>query len=219
MTQQSNWEVSKSQSNYHFDPFRHEPEGYAYQYCGRIVGNWNNELEKAIKFAEPKSWGNRGKSYHPDHPDRIAEENDLIRAGVDKNITIFRKNFEFSGVLDRMCAIFGLQDVKRAMHVQFPGEMLHLHIDKQYEMNNDPELVRRFFIMLSDWTPGQFLQFGNRPVVPWRAGDIYTFDWKNIPHASANASWTPRPLIQITGTITEQTRALLHGFIREHPVS
>lgn len=214
----SNWDSSKAQSNYHFDPFRPEPEGFAFQYCGRIIADWEDELQRAIKSAEPKSWATRGKKYHPDHPDLIAEENDLKRAGVDTDVVIFHKNFEFKGILDRVCGVLGLENIKRAMHIQFPGEMLHLHIDKQYEMNDNPAEVRRFFIMLADWTPGQFLHFGNTPMQQWRKGDIYTFDWQNMPHSSANASWTVRPLIQITGSMTEKTRQLLFGFKQEYIV-
>jgi len=43
----------------------------------------------------------------------------------------------------------------------------------------------------------------------WRAGDIHTFDWQNLPHATANASLTPRPMLVVTGVKTEKTRQLL----------
>ena len=39
--------------------------------------------------------------------------------------------------------------------------------------------------------------------------DIIWFDWPNMPHASANAGWEPRCLIQVTGTVTDKTKQLL----------
>ena len=99
-------------------------------------------------------------------------------------------------------------DIKKAFHIQYPGEMLNLHIDKQYEMNDDPSQVARFFIFLEDWKPGHFFQMGTS-FLKWQKGDLVWFDWPNIPHASANAGWEPRSLIQVTGTITDVTKQLL----------
>ena len=46
-------------------------------------------------------------------------------------------------------------------------------------------------------------------LMQWHAGDILTFDWPNIPHCTANASLLPRPLLQVTGVVTETTEAML----------
>jgi hypothetical protein len=43
----------------------------------------------------------------------------------------------------------------------------------------------------------------------WVAGDVTTFDWQNIPHATANASHHPRVTMQVTGIITDETREFL----------
>ena len=88
--------------------------------------------------------------------------------------------------------------------------MLNLHIDKQYEMNEDPSQIARFFIFLQDWKPGQFIQMGTT-FLKWRKGDLMWFDWPHIPHASANAGWEPRCLIQVTGTITPNTKEIMAG--------
>ena len=74
----------------------------------------------------------------------------------------------------------------------------------------DPEQIVRLTIMLQDWEPGQFYTYGNIIYSHWRAGEIHTFDWKNVPHATANASNHPRPaVLQITGLKTDRTRELL----------
>ena len=129
---------------------------------------------------------------------------------MDTDQVIFRKVFEFEGVWKTMIDKLGLENSKQAFHIQYPGELLNLHIDKHYEMNDDPKQVARFFIMLEDWKPGQFLQMGTS-FIQWRKGDLLWFDWPNMPHASANAGWEPRCLIQITGTITSKTHDLFLG--------
>jgi hypothetical protein len=210
----SNWQAGVNQSDYHFDWHRHELAGHDYKWLARFQGNWDNELEQVKELAQPKTWGTRGKQYHPSHPDLVAEENDLKAAGMSNDTVIFRKHFEFDGIWQRMIDELGLVNSKQAFHIQYPGEMLNLHIDKQYEMNSDPRKVARFFIFLEDWKPGHFLQMGTS-FVQWRRGDLVWFDWPNMPHASANAGWEPRCLIQITGTVTSKTKDVMSGLCRQ----
>lgn len=206
----SNWKAGVEQSNYHFDWHRCELAGHDYKWLARFDCNWTTALDEIKQTAQPKTWATRGKKYHNDHPKLQAEENDLLNAGMSKDTVIFRKHFEFTGIWKKVIDSFGLVNTKQAFHIQYPGEMLNLHIDKQYEMNNDPSQVARFFIFLEDWKPGHFLQMGTS-FIQWRKGDVIVFDWKNIPHASANAGWEPRCLIQLTGTITEKTKELFLG--------
>ena len=206
----SNWKQGKEQSDYHFNWSRRETNGYDYKWLARFEGDWAKELEEIKLIAQPKTWATRGKNYHPDHPDLISEQNDLINAGMDPEQVILRKHFEFTGIWKIMIDELGLTDIKKAFHIQYPGELLNLHIDKQYEMNEDPKQVVRFFIFLEDWKPGHFFQMGTS-FVQWRKGDLIWFDWPNIPHASANAGWEPRCLIQITGTMSNKTNDLFLG--------
>jgi hypothetical protein len=94
-----------------------------------------------------------------------------------------------------------------------PGEVWNLHIDKlQKWCPEDPDRVIRIFVQLTDWRPGQFYQFGNWNWTQWRAGDMATFDWKNIPHSTANAGYDPRVTLQLTGIKTPTTEQLLNWF-------
>ena len=206
----SNWEHGKAQSNYHFDWQRKETSGHDYKWLARFDGDWTTELEEVKKIAQPKTWATRGKDYHPGDSDLQSEQNDLVNAGMNTEQVIFRKVLEFEGVWKTMIDELGLLYTKQAFHIQYPGEMLNLHIDKQYEMNDDPKQVARFFIFLEDWKPGHFLQMGTS-FIQWRKGDLIWFDWPNIPHASANAGWEPKCLIQITGTMSDKTNDLFLG--------
>ena len=57
--------------------------------------------------------------------------------------------------------------------------------------------------------PGQFLIYGNQIFDRWQSGHIHYFDWQNLPHATANASLHPRPMLVLTGVMTDRTRELI----------
>ena len=114
-----------------------------------------------------------------------------------------------------MTDFFCLHPVKSKLHIQFTGEVLNMHIDKLYDLDEDPSKVIRLMVMLQDWEPGQFIMYGNQQYDRWRAGDIHTFDWQNVPHATANASNKPRPMLVITGVKTENTTTLIDKEIKK----
>ena len=205
----SNWDQARSKSHYHFDKWQTDTDSI--QHLGRFTGDWQQEISRAIQDAHPLNWSNRRTGTGRPMGDTVAEEADLIRAGADPKMTIYRglKDFSQYPTLQRMTDVFALEPVKSKLHVQFTGEVLNLHIDKLYDLDADPNNVIRIMVMLQDWEPGQFLMYGNQMIDRWRAGDIHTFDWQNLPHATANASLTPRPMLVVTGVKTEKTRQLL----------
>ena len=46
-------------------------------------------------------------------------------------------------------------------------------------------------------------------------GDIHKFDWANIPHATSNASNKPRPMLVVTGVMSDTTRKILSKEIKK----
>ena len=205
----SNWESARAKSRYHFDKWRKDTD--VIQHLGRFNGEWQEQMQKVVDKAKPLNWGNRRQSTGRPAGDIEAEENDLIQAGADPKLTIYRGLGDFSDapICQQMTDFFALKDSKPKLHVQFTGEMLNLHIDKLYDLDADPNNVIRIMVMMQDWEPGQFIIYGNQIHDQWRAGDIHTFDWQNLPHATANASLTPRPMLVITGVLTEKTRQIL----------
>jgi hypothetical protein len=94
--------------------------------------------------------------------------------------------------------------------VQHPGQVWNLHLDKLEKwMPEDPSQVVRYFVQLTDWQQGHFWSYGNYQWSGWRAGDVSTFDWINVPHATANAGHVPRATLQITGVFTDKTKDFL----------
>ena len=64
--------------------------------------------------------------------------------------------------------------------------------------------LARVIVHLQDWEPGQLLQWGNRVITQWRAGDTISYD-KNVPHGTANCSRYRRYSLRITGVPSKRT--------------
>lgn len=212
----SSWEETKANCNYHFDTARRDSRWDNVIGLGSFSGSWDKELVEVIKHAEPATWATRGyKAQGVDipRPDLTAEEYDLERIGMDKDAVITHLNWNIPRVFQRMADAFQLIDPMLRIHVQQPGEVWNLHLDKlQKWCPDDPTQVLRVFVQLTDWQPGHFWAFGNHTYSHWRAGDVVTMDWQNCPHATANAGHTPRVTLQITGVRNNFTDKFLTDF-------
>ncbi len=209
----SHWETSKAKSVYHFDPREMDPRWDTIQGIGRFSGDWSESLRRAIADAEPVSWRTRKFSPIPGKevsPSIEREEYDLERAGIHKDAKIFRVIDELYPEFQAMVDRIGLANVTTRFHVQFPGEVFTMHIDQLAENRRaPPENIIRVGVMLTDWRPGHFYQYGNYTYEKWRRGDIHTFDWPNVPHCTANASLEPRVSMLVTGVTTPEYREFL----------
>jgi len=210
----SNWEDAKKRSNYHFDNLIVDTDNI--KHIGRFVGeyvkySWKKEINNVIHDAKELNWSNRRLSAGRPNNDVEAEENDLIKAGANPKMTIYRGLTDFSKcpTIQKMIDYFEFKTVNAKLHVQFTGEMLNMHVDKLYDIDEDPDNVLRIMIMLDDYEPGQFIMYGNQLFDRWQSGDIHYFDWKNIPHATANASNKPRPMLVLTGVMSDRTKELI----------
>ena len=212
----SSWDDTKENCNYHFDNKRIDPRWDNVIGLGTFAGNWSAELEQAIVNAKPATWATRGyKAEGVDipRPDLTAEEYDLERIGMDKDAIVTHLNWNIPPVFQRMADAFAFDDPMLRVHVQMPGEVWNLHMDKlQKWCFQDPTKVMRVFIQLTDWQPGHFWAFGNYTFAHWSAGDVVTMDWQNCPHATANAGHTPRVTLQVTGVRTAATDKFLTDF-------
>lgn len=210
----SNWDWCRAHSRYHFDNNRRDQLGEWYSILGRFQGDWSKDLADLSHAHAPITWATR--KFYGDH-DRVSpmlaqEEYDLEQSGapVDLQLTDMTDDVERYPTFWRMSEFFGLEESKRRVHYQLPGQMFNIHIDKLWERcPEEPGRVLRVTIMLQDWEPGQFYLYGTSVYDHWRAGDIHIFDWANVPHATANASRSPRPCLQITGLKTAKTLQIL----------
>lgn len=209
----SNWEEAKKRSNYHFDAQKIDSRSDVITRLGSIENTWQNDLRDLIEKAKPATWatrGYKGEMVLPPREDLTAEEYDLTSHGMKSDMQITHINWKLPASLKAISDALGLADCMDRIHVQMPGEVWNLHIDKLNKWApENPDSVLRIFIQLTDWQPGQFWEYGNYHWHQWRAGDVSTFDWKNIPHCTANAGYHPRVTYQLTGVITDKTKNFL----------
>ena len=209
----SSWDETKVNSQYHFDTTRLDPRFDTVIKLGQFTPSWHDELAEIIGTSQPANWANRGyKGRDEQAPaeDLAAEEYDMSRVGMNPKMTITHLNWDIPPVLQQMSDLFCLTDVMNRIHVQYPGELWNLHLDKLYKWcPEDPSRVLRVMIQLTDWQPGQFWEYGNYHHSGWSAGEVTTFDWQNVPHSTANAGHHPRVTLQITGVKTPATDAFL----------
>jgi len=207
----SSWDTTKPRSRYHFDNKTIDPQYDAVINLGSFMPCWQSELDTIINQSRSATWRTRGQvgNSRPES-ELAAEEYDLERAGYNKNYEITNLNWTIPPVLQRIADLFALYDSMTRIHVQMPGQVWNLHLDKLEKWNpGDPDSVLRVQIQLTDWAPGQFWSYGNYQHSMWSAGDVTTFDWQNVPHSTANAGLEPRVTLQVTGVQTEQTRNFL----------
>jgi hypothetical protein len=209
----SSWDLTKSRSNYHFSNEILDPRYDTVISLGRILGNWSEEVQEIIKNSSPATWATRGyKKAGAAIPseDLATEEYDVDRVGGDSKKPITNLNWQIPAVLQQISNLFALKDCMNRIHVQMPGQMWNMHLDKLEKWcPQDPDSVMRIMIHLTDWQQGQFWNYGNYIHQGWKSGDVTTFDWKNVPHSTANAGHHPRVTFQLTGVITEKTKAFL----------
>lgn len=213
MTTLSNWEITKARSQYHFDTERWNPKWDRVEKLGRITTNWDKELAEAIADAYPVTWRTRGKPNDTlvrPSIEHEQEEYDLEQQGYGKDYVVTNMNYNVPKVFQDIAAPFGLEQCMTRIHVQLPGQVWNLHLDKLEKwMPEDPSQVVRYFIQLTDWQMGHFWNYGNYMWSGWCAGDVSTFDWWNVPHSTANAGHVPRATLQLTGIKTVKTENYL----------
>lgn len=214
----SSWETTRQRSTYHFDPFRFDPDMDKITFLGNIHPFWHNEFDTIIDLAKPKTWRTRGQGADRAGEEYDQEDHDLEQFGYGKDHIVGDLTWQVPAVFDRLLAWFGLDSAKMRLHVQRPGQVWNLHLDKLEKWNpQDPSKVMRVMIALNDYEPGHFFSYGNYIHTGWRAGDVYTFDWQNLPHSTANAGHGPRATLQITGVVTDTTIEFLRRLRNKTP--
>lgn len=209
----SDWAITKQRSQYHFDNTTIDPKWDTAQHLGSIDSNWLTDLDSVINSSKSVTWRTRGKENDPltrPDSDYDREEYDLERIGMGKDYIVTNLSYDLPPLFQSIADQFGLENSMARIHIQKPGQVWNLHLDKLEKwMPADPTQVVRYFVQLTDWQPGHFWSYGNYMWSAWRAGDVSTFDWLNVPHSTANAGHVPRATLQITGVKTADTEKFL----------
>ena len=214
---QSNWEITRARSQYHFDTTQMDSRWDTVQHLGHVAPDWDSELAAAIATSKPVTWRTRGRDSDPlkrAGEEHDQEDYDLEQQGYGRDYVVTNLNYDLAPVFQRIADQFGLEKSMARIHVQHPGHVWNLHLDKLEKwMPTDPTQVVRYFVQLTDWQQGHFWNYGNYSWTGWRAGDVSTFDWLNVPHATANAGHVARATLQITGIKTASTAELLNSLL------
>lgn len=212
----SNWEISRAQSQYHFDNTTQDQPGEWFWVIGRFANTWHSELDHIKTETRPMTWETRkftmGRA-GPVSPLLAQEEYDVAQGGGDPKMALV-DIFDDLAVCPNLQSIvdfFALDQARARVHVQRTGQVFNRHIDKLGDLypGVSPDRIIRFAVMLEHWEPGQFYQYGTAMYERWQAGDVHWFDWPNVPHATANASNHARYTLQVTGIKTDQTDNLI----------
>lgn len=216
----SSWKLTKQRSNYHFDNFRFDPDQDKITFLGNLNPFWQSELISIQDLANPKTWRTRGKDADRTNKEYDQEDYDLEQFGYGKDHVVSDLTWEVPETFNRILVRFGMDNAKMRLHVQRPGQIWNLHLDKLEKWNpDDPSKIMRIMIALNDYEPGHFFSYGNYIHTGWHAGDVTTFDWQNIPHSTANAGHGPRITLQMTGIVTDTTRNFLRMLRSKSPYS
>lgn len=220
----SRWEFTKGNSSWHFDTTLPPVSGIdSYTHICRFDVDFTDAIAQCMPLTKASTWGSRNPNIERIYSAE-PEENDLIRVGADPKATVFeRATADEVELFQQINTWLGLEDSTIKFHNQTTGQMLHTHMDnfagrperensyKVVDFDKNPDMIRRFAIMLADWELGQIFQLGNANFTQWRRGDCITWEWKDIPHSTANMGWWDRPMLQITGYVTDRTRDVLGG--------
>jgi len=169
-----------------------------------------------------KKLGNIGNDWNWSVPD-IEPSSAFWRGGTGKRTESFNFTSAFdkypsdSKICEKALSFLKMTKYHSVINNQKPTQITRLHYDTLDSFfDNFEDLldhpfdlvklqpkgfknVRRFFVALEDWSPGQMFQMDSDHWVDWKKGDVIEFFWQYNLHSTANASFVDRPLLKITG--------------------
>ena len=143
----------------------------------------------------------------PFHTPDIGNKVMSIHKGMEGN-EILRHKFPYDDPIHQEIEKkFGIRKSYAILHVQEPGTLVGIHIDKyrrhmthgQYDFSETTVAqIYRAIIFCQDWQVGEVFMAGTQALTDWKQGDAYTFPWY-VPHGSANGGRHNRYVIQCVG--------------------
>jgi len=177
----------------------------AYKKIGEVLGNWSIDLSTCELLAKAEDLSNKYV---------LGSELETLQK---YNYDYGYDQLDANEVCHAIAEQLGFINYKACINLQYPGSMASLHadslsgwlkdasvdldakFDKALKQPSGSKKLHRCFVALSDWQRGWMWQFGNEYWSNWKKGDVVWFDWRNIPHATANAGYAPRPILKISG--------------------
>jgi hypothetical protein len=160
--------------------------------------NYANDIEcPGIETAEIKKL-----LFHPDYKE-VVDQSNIDRVVIPNNMRVDIEEFS--------CKRFNFVPgtISMGIQLQHPGQFVLLHIDRPKfhdykipltDLRQDP-ISAKILIFFDDWQDGQTFQMG-KEFIKWKAGDVYTWNQRDVPHGSANFGFESRWILRITGMMT-----------------
>lgn len=216
----TSWNERRKRSSYHWDnkiDDEHSPMVWLDKVSFR--GDWKHEIDHAVYDVTTNC-----------NMSKLMERNsaqESLTLGLNPMLKSFRclTTPSKQPLIHSMIGHLGIQAENVRIHRQMPGDFNLLHMDTMsmhirhetntdidYDKIDDPEVdTVRVVIALNDWQWGHFFQLGNRMWYKWDSGDVLYWDWKNLPHSTANAGHVPRYAGVITGRPTDKFWDLMNS--------
>jgi hypothetical protein len=180
----SSWEDTKKHSKYHFDHFKNDSQQDKVDILGRFIYDFKDDVQTIIKNAKPSTWRTRGENPNARSEEEYSsEEYDLEQTGYGKDYVISNLTYKTTPIMDSITELFQFDNTKARLHVQLPGQVWNLHLDKLNKYNPEyPESIMRVMVQLTDWEPGHFWSYGNYMHKQWFNGVFTQWQvWRNFP--------------------------------------
>lgn len=228
LPESTSFQSRRNHSEWHFDYTKPpEPGADSYYHLCRFDADFSSAIKEALSGETRDNLSEKKDlltgDIEKDKSHFTLTENDMAQIGADpyhtffttydQNVQLFRDISEkHLGLINYVCR-FNLQKPTQILPAHFDKfdslEKLMPDVYKGYDFYANHDKVRRFAVMLDDWKLGQVFQLGNSTFHQWRKGDCITWSWKDMPHCTGNLGLWDRPMLQITGMITDKTRELI----------
>jgi hypothetical protein len=216
----TSWNERRKRSSYHWDN-KIDDENSSMVWLDKVSfrGDWQHEIDHAVYDVTTNC-----------NMSKLMERNsaqESLALGLNPMLKSFRclSTPSKQPLIHSMIGHLGIQAENVRIHRQMPGDFNLLHMDTMsmhikhetntdvdYDKIDDPKVdTVRVVVALNDWQWGHFFQLGNRMWYKWDVGDVLYWDWKNLPHSTANAGHVPRYAGIITGRPTDKFWDLMNG--------
>ena len=188
---QSNWEITRARSQYHFDNSKIDPRWDTVQQLGHIEPCWHSELSAAVAASKPVTWRTRGRDSDP--LKRAAEEydqedHDLEQQGYGRDYVVTNLNYDLAPVFQHIADQFGLEKSMARIHVQHPGQVWNLHLDKLE--NGCQQTLVKWCVTLCNLQTGSRDISGVMATMPGQAGVL-----EILAHLTGGMYRMPQPML------------------------
>lgn len=205
-----------------------------YKYLGNISNipsyqSWSKEMVKSNTISNSPEFLKEAKIKGRKHVADLYEE----KYGYTNSSVVGADPEDFSkwgitddSVVQRIGALLGMRKPSGRVQLLEPGAMVPLHIDNLQlgyidgadqvvqkneftdqelsELAVNPRLATRVLIFLEEWRHGQGVIFNDEWYDHWKAGDVIAWDWVTGVHATVNCGYWQRPLLRLSGLVTDR---------------